>query len=64
MITPVKITPIAELMDFKSGPFSDDKQFPIAKRRVICEKLLREMLKHPDRNAKSIILVNEALKGL
>lgn len=64
MITPIKTTPISELVNFRSGPFSDGKVYSVAQRRVICQQLLREMLKHPAHNASDIVLVNETLKGL
>lgn len=64
MIAPVKVAPISELVDFKGGPFSDNKIYSHSQRRIICEQLLRQMLKYPGKNASDIILVNETLKGL
>lgn len=64
MIKPVDITPIPTLVDFRSGPFSDDKIYSSPKRRVICQQLLRRLLAYPETNAANIITVNEAMKGL
>ena len=64
MITPVEIMPVSEIVNFRSGPFSDSKLYTRATRRLICQQLLRELAKHPRQNAASIILVNETMKGL
>lgn len=64
MITPVDIVQIPKLVDFQSGPFSDNRIYSKSARRLVCERLLRQMLRHPKENAADIILVNEKLKAL
>lgn len=63
MIKPARIVPVTEIVDFKSGPFSDDRKFNSSMRRTICEQLLRQLIKFPKQNAALIIVVNETLKG-
>lgn len=64
MISPVKMVSIEGLVNFREGPFSDIKTYGIAQRRIICQQLLRQMLRHPEQNAADIIIVSEQLKAL
>lgn len=63
-ITPVKPASIAQMIDFKHGPFSNHVKFPKAARKMILERILEELKQYsPVIYVEQIKTIEQMLEG-